>query len=117
MPCLTSAREHLVLEGEPPTPLRARLNPHLVGIGTGSTWKALAERGLVIVEDCTIRFAFMSAREVCVVPHVSLTRARCKLERELVGEVRPTRPKKTVPPVRLLPRTVRQVFASLLPSY
>lgn len=37
--------------GQPPTPLREALDPKSVSPGTGSTWKALAERGLVEVDD------------------------------------------------------------------
>lgn len=95
--------QHRVLEGKPPTPLRELLDPQLVSPGTGSTWKALAERGLVELSDRTICFPGMALREYYDLPHVSLTRAGRKLARELLGEVRPPRPKKPKPPPGLLP--------------
>lgn len=74
--------------GQPPTPLREALAPNLVSPGTGSTWKALAERGLVSVDDRTIQFPGMLLREQYELPHVSLTRAGRQLARQLLGEVR-----------------------------
>ncbi len=74
--------------GQPPTPLREALDPKLISPGTGSTWKALAERGLVEVDERTIQFPGMLLREQYELPHVSLTRAGRKLARELLGEVR-----------------------------
>lgn len=94
--------EHRVLEGKPPTPLRRLLDPELVSPGTGSTWKALAERGLLTVVEQAIFLPGMSPRERYALPHVSLTRAGRKLARELLGEVRPPRPRPPKPPEGLL---------------
>lgn len=104
--------QHRVLEGKPPTPLRELLDPQLVSPGTGSTWKALAERGLVELSDRTICFPGMALREYYDLPHVSLTRAGRKLARELLGEVRPPRPKKPKPPLGLLPLLAWRALAA-----
>lgn len=90
--------QHRVLEGKPPTPLRQLLDPQLVSPGTGSTWKALVERGLVTVVEHAIFLPGMSRREQYALPHVSLTLAGRKLARELLGEVRPPRPRPPKPP-------------------
>lgn len=104
--------QHRVLEGKPPMPLRELLDPQLVSSGTGSTWKALAERGLVEVSERTICFPSLSLREQYDLPHVSLTRAGRKLARELLGEVRPPRPKKPQPPEGLLPYLAWRALAA-----
>lgn len=103
--------QYKVLEGKPPTPLHQLLDPELVSPGTGSTWKALAERGLVEISDRTIWFPGMSPREQYELSHVSLTRAGRKLVRELLGEVRPPRPQKPKPP-GLLPYLAWRALAA-----
>lgn len=104
--------QHRVLEGKPPTPLRELLDPQLVSPGTGSTWKALAERGLVELSDRTICFPGMARRESYDLPHVRLTRAGRKLARALLGEVRPPRPQKPTPPPGVLPLLAWRALAA-----
>ena len=79
----------------PPTPLRELIEKaqkeskrRLVDPGSGSTWKALADRGLVEVED---RIVFPGPDEYSL-PHVLMTAAGRKLMRQLTGEVRPKAP-------------------------
>ena len=92
---------------KPPTPLRQLLEQaqlanrkRLVDPGIGSTWKALAERGLVEVAERVI----MAGPGGYSLPHVSLTREGRKLGRQLTGEVRPVVPRKVkpLPPAGLL---------------
>ena len=92
---------------KPPTPLRQLLEQEqlasrqcLVDPGTGSTWKALAERGLVEVAERVI----IAGPDGYSLPHVSLTREGRKLGRQLTGEVRPVVPRKVkpLPPAGLL---------------
>ncbi|HEX8326060.1 MAG TPA: hypothetical protein VF629_00880 [Hymenobacter sp.] len=82
---------------KPPTKLRQLIEAQqdasqqrLVDPGTGSTWKALAERGLVEVEERTIT----KGSEGYSLPHILLTREGRKLVRQLTGEVRPVVPRK-----------------------
>jgi len=86
---------------KPPTELRhlieeqqAASQQRLVDPGTGSTWKALAERGLVEVEERAI----VTGPEGYSLPHILLTREGRKLVRQLTGEVRPVVPRKVKPP-------------------
>lgn len=86
---------------KPPTKLRqlieaqqAASQQRLVDPGTGSTWKALAERGLVEVEERTIT----KGPEGYSLPHILLTREGRKLVRQLTGEVRQVVPRKVKPP-------------------
>lgn len=112
--------EHML--EKPPTELRhlleqaQRTNRRLVDPGTGSTWKALAERGLVEVEDRPIRYSFMSVEQAYVLPHICLTREGRKLVRQLTGEVRPTvlRKVKPKPPEGLL---LAQEWLALIKLY
>ena len=104
---------------KPPTRLRQLIeqeqeasNRRLVDPGTGSTWKALAERGLVEVTDCPICVPGLPLREQYDLPHVSLTRAGRKLARELLGEIRPPRPKKAPPPEGRLPYLAWRALAA-----
>ncbi|NML67896.1 hypothetical protein HHL22_22065 [Hymenobacter sp. RP-2-7] len=85
---------------KPPTELRqlieeqqAASQQRLVDPGTGSTWKALAERGLVEVEERAI----ISGPDGYSLPHILLTREGRKLVRRLTGEVRPVTPRKVKP--------------------
>lgn len=86
---------------KPPTELRqlieaqqAAHQTRLVDPGTGSTWKALAERGLVTVEERAI----IAGPDGYSLPHILLTREGRKLVRQLTGEVRPVVPRKAKPP-------------------
>lgn len=86
---------------KPPTELRqlieeqqAASQQRLVDPGTGSTWKALAERGLVEVEERAI----ISGPDGYSLPHILLTREGRKVVRHLTGEVRPVTPRKVKPP-------------------
>lgn len=86
---------------KPPTELRhlieeqqAASKKRLVDPGTGSTWKALAERGLVEVEERAI----IAGPEGYSLPHILLTREGRKLVRQLTGEVRPVVPRKVKHP-------------------
>ena len=91
--------QHFLLK--PPTELRqlieeqqATSQQRLVDPGTGSTWKALAERGLVEVEERAI----ITGPDGYSLPHILLTREGRKLVRQLTGEVRPVTPRKVKPP-------------------
>jgi DNA-binding PadR family transcriptional regulator len=91
--------QHFLLK--PPTELRqlieeqqAASQQRLVDPGTGSTWKALAERGLVEVEERAI----ITGPDGYSLPHILLTREGRKLVRHLTGEVRPVTPRKVKPP-------------------
>lgn len=91
--------QHFLLK--PPTELRqlieaqqAASQQRLVDPGTGSTWKALAERGLVEVEERAI----ITGPEGYSLPHILLTREGRKLVRQLTGEVRPVTPRRVKPP-------------------
>ncbi|MCA8833306.1 hypothetical protein [Hymenobacter pini] len=75
------------LPGRPATPLRQALDAALVSAGTGSTWKALASRGLVEVEDRVIELP--GSPDLYPLPHVRMTPAGRKLARQLTGEARP----------------------------
>ena len=86
---------------KPPTELRQLIEAkqaagqqRLVDPGTGSTWKALAERGLVEVEERAI----IAGPDGYSLPHILLTREGRKLVRQLTGEVRPVVPRKVKPP-------------------
>lgn len=99
---------------KPPTKLRQLIEAQqaagqqrLVDPGSGSTWKALAERGLVEVEERTIT----KGPEQYSLPHILLTREGRKLVRQLTGEVRPMVPRKVKPPQPEGLLTAQQWFA------
>lgn len=86
--------------GRPPTPLReclAGLNTKLISEGTGSTWRALAQRGLLEVGD-QVPYLVADLPEVMhySLPHIRLTTAGRKLARQLAGEVREPKPSKVL---------------------
>jgi len=86
--------------GRPPTPLReqlANLDAKLISEGTGSTWRALAQRGLLEVED-QLPYLVADLPEVMhyTLPHIRLTPAGRKLARQLAGEVRTKKPGKVL---------------------
>ncbi len=94
--------------GKPPTELRQLIEAQrqlieaqqvvsrqrLVDSGTGSTWKALTERGLIEVEERAI----IVGPGAYSLPHILLTREGRKLVRQLTGEVRAVVPRKVKPP-------------------
>lgn len=94
------------LPGRPATPLRQALDAALVSAGTGSTWKALASRGLVEVEDRVIEIP--GSPETYVLPHVRMTPAGRKLVRQLTGEARPA-----AKPALVLSETTWRALATL----
>jgi hypothetical protein len=88
--------------GRPPTPLREQLasvNARLISEGTGSTWRALAQRGLLEVEEqIPYLVADLPAVMHYSLPHIRLTPASRKLARQLLGEVRAKKPSKVLAP-------------------
>lgn len=73
---------------------QAARQTRLVDPDTGSTSKALAERGLVEVEGRAI----IAGPNGYSLPHIMLTREGRKLVRQLTGDVRPVVPRKVKPP-------------------
>jgi hypothetical protein len=97
--------------GRPPTPLREQLasrDAKLISEGTGSTWRALAQRGLLEVEDqLPYIIAGLPPAMHYQLPHIRLTPAGRKLARQLTGEVRAPKPTK------VLARATWQLLAQL----
>ena len=83
---------------KPPTELRQLIEVQQAAgqtrlVDPGTTWKALAERGLVEVEERAI----IAGPDGYSLPHILLTREGRKLVRQLTGEVRPVVPRKMKP--------------------
>ncbi|GAB3841121.1 hypothetical protein [Hymenobacter jeollabukensis] len=107
--------------GAPATELRQRIEQHeapgtrLVDPGAGSTWKALAERGLVEIEERVV-VDDPHPRIGYSLPYIRLTRKGRRLVRQLTGEQRPPAPRRAKPqqPEGLLPQ---QVWRALVLAY
>ena len=85
--------------GRPATPLRkclTSLGAKLISEGTGSTWRTLARRGLLEVEDKLPYLADLPEVMHYTLPHIRLTPTGRKLARQLAGEVRAKKPSKVL---------------------